>query len=209
MKKKTDFSDVVLYDSDQAAELKTIQCWVTRNGFLTLDEHHARVLGSTHNKCKCGQIISKPFISCSKCEEQEYFTKFKAFNKVDYDGEPVAVYSYTLEGKQLHSEWTEMLWNEDQVFNFAKSHNIPLEDLNLVLTRPLGIPHLDAEEIYEDYVWEGWTPACLPEAIHDAIMYLNLAMEGAGTQGYELTETAVSYPQEMIDRFYGKHKDSN
>jgi len=209
MKKKTDFSDAILYGSDQAAELKTVQCWVTRDGFLTLDEHHARLIGSTHNTCKCGQIVCKPFKVCPKCEEKEYFAKFSTFKEKDYSGEPVAVYSYIENGKQVKPGWENILWNEGQIFHFAESMEMQFEDLKLVYVTPMGIPHLEADEIYADYAWEDWKPDCLPAAVHAAIEHLNLVMEEAGCQGYELTETAVSYPQEMIDRFYGKHKDSN
>ena len=208
MKKKTDFSDAILYDSDQAAEFKTVQCWVARNGFLTTDEHHARFVGSTHNKCKCGQIVCKPFKLCPKCEEKEYFAKFATFKEKDYNGEPVAVYSYIKNGKQIKPGWENILWNEDQIFHFAEFYVTQFEDLKLVYATPMDIPHLEADEIYEGYTWEDWKPNCLPEAVHAAIEHLNLVMEESGVQGYELTETAVSYPQEMIDRFYGKHKDS-
>lgn len=59
---------VIMYDSPEAATLKTVTGWVSSNGcFYGDNEHLARWGGCTHDKCECGELKEKHYTLCKEC----------------------------------------------------------------------------------------------------------------------------------------------
>lgn len=85
--------NVVLYDSDEAAQLKTVTGWVSRDGhYYGNEENIARYAGSTHKKCDCGSVVEKGS-RCRACESKRRTDAYYALPMETWDGtQPIALW---------------------------------------------------------------------------------------------------------------------
>ncbi|HDI3289750.1 TPA: hypothetical protein PMD71_002816 [Vibrio cholerae] len=81
------FPLIVFEDSPEAAQYKTgLSGWVSRDGrFYGNNEELAKYAGSTHKKCKCGEIIPKSSY-CYPCHEKKEIENFFNMPIIEWDG---------------------------------------------------------------------------------------------------------------------------
>lgn len=171
---------IVMYDSPQAAERKTVTGWVSAGGqFWGDDEHMARWSGCTHLKCEgCGQPYERNAY-CQPCHDKKQAVKFAALEVKDWDGQtPLCLFS----DDRYFFDW-------ESVERYAEETKCLPTDLDLMICRPQIGRHIDIAEYLADDL-PGEDPGdFVPEAVADAAEALNKAITAAGT----LSWTAGKY----------------
>ncbi|MGJ0580578.1 DNA N-6-adenine-methyltransferase, partial [Xenorhabdus bovienii] len=81
---------VVMHDSSEAASIKTVTGWVSRDGqFWGDDERMARYCGATHRQCENNP--NHPIIAmrdyCELCHTEERHNRFNAMERQQWDRE--------------------------------------------------------------------------------------------------------------------------
>lgn len=135
---------IVLSDSEEAAKLVTVTGWQARGGrFWGKDERAARFDGSTHRLCECGAMIEKHSY-CRICWLKKEAERFAAMEKKPWDGEkPLCIHG----GDQY-------FWDEDELLDHCHDHDVPPEDLCLVICEPVFAKEIDPNEYYLDQLPE-------------------------------------------------------
>lgn len=80
---------VVMYDSDEAAELITVKVWKSRSGTMYHEksESLARYDGCTHRPCqKCGKPAEKHYTACRDCRAVSRAEAWANLPEVEWDG---------------------------------------------------------------------------------------------------------------------------
>lgn len=154
---------VVMYDSPEAASIKTVTGWVSRSGhFWGDDEHMARYDGSTHTRCKCGAVVAKQSY-CSTCADQKAREKFLAMPKIAWDGTA-----------PLHLHNTDRyFFDVDALLDHCADAGCKPQDLSLVVCEPTYARQIDPTEHYADDLPEG---SEVPDEIEEAFAKLNEAI---------------------------------
>lgn len=139
-------TDVIMYDSEQAAIRKSVEGWVDMSGrFWADDEHMARWSSCTHKHCECGAVTSKSYTKCPNCileMKQNQYNEIQDYR--DHDGEE-AVYSYLL---------SEYFFHKDLIYDAAFHAGVETKDLMLTICEPNYAPDVDADCIFEDLLPE-------------------------------------------------------
>lgn len=116
----------VSYDSDEAAEIKTVTGWFSRNGhFYGENEHLARWGGCTHKTCDCGNEMSRSWTKCDVCRKIISDAAFAAMPEVAYNDQPVVIY-----GSDRYFFCIE------DIEQFCEDEDLKIEDLQLVACVP-------------------------------------------------------------------------
>ena len=162
---------VILYDSPEAASIKTVTGWVSRHGrFFGQQEDAARWDGCTHRKCKtdgCETLIDKhSFIFCDACMKEKDLAKFEARPKAAWDGKAMLF-------SDAHDEYFSDL---EEAEDFASREGVALADLRLVICEPHFLRELDTENWVDDLPEDGE----LPDDVQTALDALNAAIRSAG-----------------------------
>lgn len=168
---------VVMYDSEEAASIKTVTGWVSRNGtFWGNDERMARYDGSTHMVCECGDVVANRSY-CQKCSASREHRKYLAMPRVEWDG--VA---------PLNLHGTDTYFSDiDSLIDHCVNAGCQPKDLPLVICVPKYAGEIDANEHYaDDLPKDGEIPAVLEEAFQ----VLNAAIKAC-------TEPLCWYPGQM------------
>lgn len=151
---------IVMMDSDEAARIRTVTGWVSRDGFyFGDDERAARYAGSTHRLCDggCGTPIEKNWrMSCDACWLKARRERFLALQVEAWDGEPLCVFdddTYFFGG------------DVDEIADWADEHEIPPDELRLVKCIAVYAAEIDPKDAYEDELPEdGEVPAYVADA---------------------------------------------
>jgi len=156
--------EVIMYDSDKAAQIKTVTGWVDRNGrFWGKDEHMARYSGSTNSKCECGEIIDRGWTNCRSCRDRKHHEKYKEIEFKEWDGKsPLCLWNddkYFWDIESIH-EYVEEIQHDNPDFSY--------DDLQLMLCRRsqeyTQIPH----DYWDEYCdQDGEQPDNLMEIISE------------------------------------------
>ncbi len=135
----------ILYDSPEAAQLKTVTGWVSSDGrFFGKDENLARFAGSTHKKCDCGNLMS---ISYTKCENCRRKSDLERYNKLPF--EPFTG-QYVCE-----RDGDKYFFDEDEIIDYMEENNV--EEIDLLVCIPVEYSPLQYEDIAGD-AHEDWEP---------------------------------------------------
>lgn len=176
---------VVMYDSAEAAEIKTLTGWVSRDGhFWGENEHMARYSGSTHRVCNyCANVISQRSY-CRKCADKREQENFESMVRVPWDGES-PIYSHFLDKYFFHGEVFDYIEDsEDELAN---------EDLMLVHCEPIYLHQLDTA-IWEDELRTEDDSAEVPDGVQKALDALNAVIKSSGPVSWQPGKTAVQLP---------------
>jgi len=134
--------EVVMFASDEAAQLKTITGWVDRHGrYFGNDERLARYSGSTHDVCECGKVRSKGWTICESCREKKRREEYLALPYKEYDGSPV--YS------DSHDKY---FFDQDDIETFL-ADELNETSIDLVFCTPVKYSHIDYD-YWEDSLAE-------------------------------------------------------
>jgi hypothetical protein len=143
-----------MFDSDEAAQPVTINAWKARTGTICLDEHTARVIGSTHVACsQCGKPTRYATL-CGACSEQRSIARYDAMPAEAWDGKQM-VYSETLD---------EYYSSPEDAAEDADDRECS-EGLRLVLCTPQYARRLDNDDFADDLPEDGEVPDVLAAAI--------------------------------------------
>ena len=150
---------VIMYDSPEAASIKTVTGWVSSNGqFFGGDEHLARFCGSTHKVCKCGDVIARNGY-CRKCHEQKKHDQYMAMPSVPWDGEAVL---------SIH-DTDVYFFSADSLIDYCVDNGCRPQDLPLVICVPKFASEIDGSDYFSSHLPEdGELPAEI-EAAFDAL----------------------------------------
>lgn len=147
----TNQTPIILTDSDEAASIRTVTGWVSRDGlFFGSNEQSARYHGASHRKCQtCGGIIEKATF-CRPCHEKNMEAKYLSLPREPWNGEGLlfsrAFDDYTsdpfdfLEEKISYQEEGEEPWT--------------LERLQFQLCKPAIAWEIDPNDYYEGHLPE-------------------------------------------------------
>lgn len=134
--KKTE-EKVIMYESDEAANIQTLTGWVSSKGrYWGKDEHMARFEGSTHQLCKCGEIKQTSRIHCDKCDAEIQHKRFLAYPFKEWDGEtPLTLF-----------DDDKFFWSEDDIEEYLEENELKPEDLQLLICHPNYLSEIDTEQ---------------------------------------------------------------
>lgn len=158
---------MILSTSDEAASIKTVTGWVSRDGhFYGENERVARYAGCTHRPCEdCGEPANKHFIVCSTCRAKRQRAKYDALPKEEWNGDPICLY-----------DGDKFFFDLDDIICYCEDHDVRPQDLMLTDTRPDGLRRVD-DDYWCDDLPEGVE---VPDTVYDALEVLNKAIVGVG-----------------------------
>lgn len=149
---------IIMYESDEAASIKTVTGWVSREGIFWGDnERQARWGGCTHKLCDCGNITPKNHIRCGECSDKLQREKYLNLPFREYDGEPVVIWN-----------GEDYFFSEGEIIDFLEEHE--LEEIELLFCRSQNWTTIDTD------VWQDIMPEDeyeLPPALKTALGSLN------------------------------------
>lgn len=130
----------IMYNSPEAASLKTVKGWVSSNNhFYGNDEHLARWDGCTHKLCECGKEIKKNYSICDSCQNKRIKEKYFKLPFKEWDGKtPLVLYSDNV-----------YFFSEDDIINYCEENEINSCDLDLVITNEIYLYNIN-EDYWED-----------------------------------------------------------
>lgn len=140
---------IVMDDSPEAASVQTVTGWVSSRGHFfgpgEAGERTARYDGSTHTKCKgCGSPVEKCWIKCGACRDKAAGEKFKAMEKVKWDGvTPLALF-----------DTDTYFFNMEDIDRYCEDNDTVPGQLRLVLCYPVKPSEVDANEMFYDQLPE-------------------------------------------------------
>ena len=174
---------VVMRDSDEAAQIKTVTGWVSRDGhFYGDDERLARYAGSTHQPCKtCGKLVTKSWLLCDECRALEHLKDWNALPAEPWDGE-----------SPLYSDALEEFFFHGEMFDHIDEGETE-ESLRLQHCLPRYLSQLDTGS-WEDELSTEDESADLPVEVEEALHALNAAIKKAGPVTWEPKPVRVQLP---------------
>lgn len=172
--------EIILPDDPRAAELKTINVWVSRRGnwYREESEEIARWDGSTHRKCECGDVTEKMWTICSACRRKKEDARHAQRQTAPWDGQSM-IYSDRLD---------EYFTDEDSLKDQLRENDMSPADAVLLHCIPVRAHALDPHDIYNDDLPEDGE---LPAGIAEAFAALNQALEKCGPLGWIAGKVAV------------------
>ena len=174
---------IVLEDSPEAASIKTITGWVSRDGrFFGKDERLARFAGATHRTCaKCGEVhVINGY--CHTCRDARENEKFNAMEKQDWNGiDPLVIFDSDI-----------YFFDADDLDNYCAENDVKAHELRLVHC----IPNM-AREVESDY-WEDALPedGDIPKEMQEALDILNEAIRKAAPLSWSQGIIAAVVPED-------------
>lgn len=124
---------VILPDSDEAATAQSKLVWQARTGQTVDDETVARWLGSTHERCSCGQIIERGTHSCEDCAQTHARERYAQMVKGGWDGKS-ALYSIAM----------QTFYPSPDAAQATLEPGEPIDTLQLVICTPIVTEPLSA-----------------------------------------------------------------
>jgi hypothetical protein len=149
-------TEVILFDSPEAAQPWTQEGWKSRDGYFYADERAARYSGCTHRPCEeCGAPTPKMYVYCDSCRETRDVARYEAMPEAPWDGNQM-VYSETLDRYFSDPDEAED-WLDDEGQNLAS--------LRLVLCEPCRVGLLDIDYLCDELPEDGEAPDEVLEAM--------------------------------------------
>lgn len=138
--------EIIFPDDARAAKLVDVPVWKSRKGNYFLTEQSARYDGATHHKCElCEKPQERPYVFCAEHLKESRDKKFYAYEVVEWDEEtPLCLF-----------DTDQCFYSHDDAGEYAFEHGLKLEDLQLVLCKPVKLKQIDedyfADELPDDY----------------------------------------------------------
>jgi hypothetical protein len=159
---------VVMFDSPEAAQRKTVTGWVSRDGrFYGDDERIARYAGCTHRQCEsCLNVVEKGRIYCDVCTSKQTREKYESLPAKAWDGNtPLCAY-----------DTDDYFFDEDSLMEYCEENEVEREDLMLVICDPVKPRAYDSGDLFADYLADDGEA---PDEVVDALDALNKAIAAA------------------------------
>lgn len=134
---------IILPDSPEAAQQKTVTLWVSRHGrtYGLTDEKLARWDGATHVKCnECGGVTEKSYTHCEPCRIKKANERYLAFPEKEWDEkEPIMIY-----------DSDTYFWSGEDLADYCENHETKPSELKLVFCKPITTREVCAGDIFGD-----------------------------------------------------------
>lgn len=159
---------VVMFDSPEAASLKTVTGWVSRHGcFYGQDETAARLNGCTHRPCgSCGVAVKEYRLLCPACQEKEREDKYAALPEREWDG---ASFVTEYDGDRYFCD-------EDAIIEHCYDNECSVSSLMLAHCKPVYGRQFDEDDFCDCLPDDGE----LPDEIQAALDVCNAAIRAYG-----------------------------
>lgn len=175
-------NEIILDTSDEAAQLKTITGWVSKDGrFYGSDESIARFAGCTHKTCECGKLMEKHWLRCEQCRNKSAFERYMKLPFREYAGEPVCLW-----------DDSTYFFSEDDLICYCEDNDIG--ELNLLFCKPNDWREVDAD--YWSHNQPDEDDSELPKELKTALDYLNTVLRTLPPQSYSPGEIRTTYKLE-------------
>jgi len=171
---------IVMFDSIEAASIKTVTGWVSRDGrFYGDDERAARYGGCTHVVCKyCGGPAVRAWLACDACLAKKNQERFEAMPRVEWDGKAM-----------LYSRARDEFYQDPGDAEDALAEGESLIDLELVICKPTPVSPIDEDGYFADMP-DGYEE--LPDELLAAIKEFNDAVADMNPLSWHPGETALA-----------------
>lgn len=187
---------VIMFESADAAELKTVTGWVSSSGrFWGADEAMARFDGATHRQCKNNpdHPIHKVRGYCHACHEErraEFFTKmpFK-----DWEGEPLVIF-----------DDDRYFFDEDSLMDYLLDEEIDVNELRLCICEPNMPREIEPDDIFCDDLPEDGE--IRDDDLLAAFELLNEMIRKSGPLSWSEGKYAARLPQSFLARLQATRK---
>lgn len=181
-------SKIVPFDSDEAAQRKSVEGWVSRDGFYYAeDERTARYAGCTHIKCAdCTALIPKATAVCDPCTARRRTVEFATLPKEVWDTQtPLVLF-----------ETDTYFFDAHSLSRYCKTNSLSPEQLQLVICEPVYGSELDPADFLSGELPEDGE---VPEEIQEAAIKFNEAIKAAGPLCWiQGTSAAIVDPASLI-----------
>lgn len=154
---------VIHYDSDEAAQLKTVTGWVSSDGrFYGKDEHLARWAGCTHKACGCGNLMTKSYTICDACREVKRRERYIAMPEAASGDDMV-----------FSDSAQEYFQSVEDAAEYAVENDIALKDMDLICCEPRIMREVEYDYWEDDLADDSDFVGIVPTNIRAAIDALN------------------------------------
>jgi len=162
-------TEIIPFDSDEAAQRKYVEGWVSRDGFYYAeDERTARYAGCTHVKCAdCNTLIPKSTAVCDACTITRRAVEFATLPREAWDTQTPLVIFKT----------DTYFFDSDSLTRYCRQNSVSPEHLQLVICEPVYGSELDAADYLSGELPEDGE---IPEEIQEAANKFNEAIQAAG-----------------------------
>lgn len=183
---------IIMYASDEAATLKTVEGWISSDGrFWGKDEHMARWSGSTHSLCDCGKIKKNSRTICDDCLREKQIANYNAMPFKEWDGKSW-VYSHAYD--KYFNDSDEI---EDFINDFDPEET-PIGNLQLIICEPNHLHEIDFER-WDDVVPEDWDiEDCMSKELVEKIKEVNEMIRKEGAVSWTPGKTRTEYNTSTI-----------
>lgn len=172
---------VIMYDSPEAAEKKTVTGWFSRDGrFWGKDESMARYSGCTHKKCECGGITERGYTYCKVCRGKRHVQAYMArpYKDIEYP-----VYSDALD---------KYFFSEDDLIDYCFDEEVDTHDLMLIICQENRYTHIGFSQ-WDDIMPED-SDGDLPQSLLDAIKACNEVIDKLPPASYGPGKYRTTFP---------------
>jgi len=183
---------IVMYDSPEAAQLKTMQVWVSGpdehgRSYLCQTEDQARYSGCTHKKCECGAAVKKGWVKCEECRYKHQENSYLKMPYVSWDGIKPVVTAYG----------DDYFFNDSDLCEYMEEHE--LTEVELIICEPIGYKQLEVEHISGDECHEDFEP---PKELVKRVNELNEFIKTLKPHSWQPGKFRTSYklPPEANDQ---------
>lgn len=153
---------VILYDSPEAAQLKTLTLWVDKDNRPWATEDMARYSSHTHKKCDCGELMSRGWTKCDMCRNTSALERYYKLPVEPWTNQS-GVYSDVLD---------KYFFSPDEIDEYMADNEIDVNtELQLVFVDPNHYNQID-DDYWCDIMPEDGDGE-LPKALADKLFELN------------------------------------
>ncbi len=181
---------IVMRDAPEAATLRAVTGWVSRNGhFYGNNEDAARYDGCTHVACRhCGKPVEKAWTACRACRDVAEDAKYEAMPRKAWDGVAM-LYS------QARDEYFADLDGAEDVLEEGET----LDVLQLVICEPNHGRRLEEDYFCDELAEDGEVPDCLIGAIEAFNAAINKAPPLSWSPGKWALDTSALTANTLIE----------
>lgn len=173
----------IMFDSPEAAKLKSLSGWVADGRFFGDNEDLARYAGCTHKICECGNEMVKHYTKCEPCRIKSARERFLSLPFAAWDGiVPLCIPG----GDQYFFDSSEI---DDYISDQKQSDEEFPDEIDLLICEPVPLRVIDFEH-WSDDMHEDWEPS---DELIAAVNALNKVIEAQPTQTWLPGKIRTSY----------------
>jgi hypothetical protein len=177
---------VIMFESPEAAQLKTVIGWVSRSGhFWGNDQRMARWDGCTHQLCGdgCGTAVERSYTRCEGCQDKRDAAAYMELDRDDWDG--------------VTPLWSDaadrMFFSASDLQDYCRDEGKQPRELRLLLCDACSFHFIDEDDFADDLPEDCEAPDELRQALrkfNESIKEIN----DKGIGAWQATRVAAVVP---------------